>query len=79
MFDEQNAQVDITGLGRFCPELSTNSGRVQLTSSLEFVLAGFGHEFADWVSKDYWMVSFLQVATMSGGNIAYWSSRISPS
>ena len=65
--DQLDVDAICVGLGRFCPELAANNGRVQLTSSPKFVLAGFGHEFADWVSNDYWMVSLLQVATTSGG------------
>ena len=44
-----------------------NSGKVHPASSPEFVLPGFGHEFADWGSSDYWMVSLLQMSIASGG------------
>ena len=57
----------MSALGDSVQSLATNSGRVQPTSSPEFVLDGFGHKFADWILNDYWMVSLRQVATSSGG------------
>ena len=45
IFDELDVDAISVGLGRFCPRLGPNSGRMQLASSSEFVLARFGHEF----------------------------------
>mgnify|MGYP000226317413 FL=1 len=44
-----------------------NIGRVQLTSSPEFVVSEFEHKFDDWISNEYWIVSFVRVATVNGG------------
>ena len=48
--------LSVSALGDYVQSLATNSGRVQPTSSPEFVLDGFGHKFADWILNDYWMM-----------------------